>query len=129
MDQKKMFASSLQIDTDKSLLQLFESVLSASDSEARYNFNEVPPLEILFSFNKRIEILDFKWTFRLEKVAVNPIDLICEEIINPMAAMLNAQVKRIELLKKKFDIVEKDYIRKMSEMEKTLYRSPLNENR
>ncbi len=124
-----MFAPSLQIDTDRSLLQLFETVLSMSDVDARYNFNQVPPLEILFSFNKRIEILDFKWTFRMEKVAINPIDLVCQEIINPMSAMLEGQLKRIELLKRKFDIIQKDYIRKMSEMEKALYKSPLNEDR
>ncbi len=77
MEQKKLFAPSLQIDTDKSLLQLFESVLSSSDIDARYNLNEAPHGDILFSFNKRIEILDFKWTFRLERVGINVIDLVC----------------------------------------------------
>jgi hypothetical protein len=38
-------------------------------------------------------------------VAINPIDLVCQEIINPMSAMLEGQLKRIELLKRKFDII------------------------
>ena len=46
-----------------------------------------------------------------------------------MTAMLDAELKRIDMLKKKFDVVEKDYMRKMTEMEKALYRSPLNEDR
>lgn len=32
------------------------------------------------------------------------------------------------MLRKRFDLIEKDYIRKMSEMEKTLYKSPLIED-
>jgi DNA-binding ferritin-like protein (Dps family) len=42
-----------------------------------------------------------------------------------MAAALQAQGRRVELLKKRFEMVEKDYMRKMSEMEKNLYKSPL----
>ena len=34
----------------------------------------------------------------------------------------------MELLKKRFELVEKDYMRKMSEMEKALYKSPLAED-
>ena len=48
--------------------------------------------------------------------------------MGPLYAALQAQGRRVEILKKKFELVEKDYIRKMSEMEKGLYKSPLIED-
>jgi hypothetical protein len=42
---------------------------------------------------------------------------------------LDAQTKRLELLRKRFEQVEKDYLRKMTEMEKGLYKSPLIEDK
>jgi DNA-binding ferritin-like protein (Dps family) len=39
--------------------------------------------------------------------------------------VLQAQTNRIDRMKRRFEQVEKDYLRKMTEMEKNLYRSPL----
>jgi hypothetical protein len=69
-----------------------------------------------FTFKKRIEIFDFNWVFKMQKVSCNPVELICRELISPLAAVLSAQSKRIELMKKRFEQVEKDYLRKMTEM-------------
>lgn len=110
-------------------MSLLESLLSTSDSDPRtlYNFWETKSFEMHFTFKKMIKIFDFNWTFKLKKTNCNPVQLVCRELITPLATALQAQTNRIERLKRKFDQVEKDYIRKMTEMEKNLYRSPLLE--
>lgn len=83
-------------------MALFESLLSASDPEALYQFKEGTHGEMQFVFKKRIEIYDFSWAFRLQRVACNPVELVCRELLSPLASVLQAQTKRIELLKKRF---------------------------
>jgi len=48
--------------------------------------------------------------------------------MNPLLTALEAQTKRIQMIRKRFEQIEKEYIRKMTEMEKTLYKSPLIES-
>jgi hypothetical protein len=125
LEEKSKYARSLEIKENRDLLLLFESLLSTSDPEALYIFTELKDGVINFTFKKRINIFDFSWSLKLLKVNYNPVDLICREILNPLAVTLEAQTRRIDMLRKRFDLIEKDYIRKMSEMEKTLYKSPL----
>lgn len=61
----------------------------------------------------------------MAKTPYNLVEITCRELLAPMAAALQAQGRRVEMLKKRFEMVEKDYMRKMSEMEKNLYKSPL----
>jgi hypothetical protein len=125
LEEKTKYAKSLELKSNRDLLLLFESLLSTSDPEALYIFTELKEGVINFTFKKRIHIYDFNWALKLLKVNYNPIDLICREILNPLSVTLEAQARRIDMLRKRFDLIEKDYIRKMSEMEKTLYKSPL----
>ena len=127
LQHKNHYANSLEIKDKKDLLSLFESLLSFSDSEAVYQFKEQGS-EIHFTFQKLITIYAFSWTFKLQKANCNPVELVCREIITPFASVLEAQTKRIDMLKKKFEQIEKEYIRKMTEMEKNLYKSPLLED-
>lgn len=71
---------------------------------------------MLFTFKKMIKIFDFNWTFKLKKANCNPVELICKELLTPLACALQAQSNRMERIKRKFEQVEKDYIRKMTEM-------------
>lgn len=48
-----------------------------------------------FTFKKRIEIYDFSWVFKLQRVSCNPVELVCKELLSPLASVLQAQVKRI----------------------------------
>jgi hypothetical protein len=128
LEDKQRFARSLELKEGKDLLLLFDTLLSCSDPEATYVFTEVKETTVNFTLRKRIAIFDFSWTLRLAKVACNAVELLCRELIAPLAAALAAQSKRVELLRQRFDLVEKDYMRKMSEMEKALYKSPLAED-
>lgn len=102
IEQKNSFNKPLELKEHKDLLLLFESLLSTSDCDATYLFNELKKDEIQFTFKKRIQIFDFSWTFKLLKVNCNPIELICKEILNPLVVTLEAQARRIELIKKRF---------------------------
>lgn len=46
-------------------------------------------------FKKRIEIYDFSWVFKLQKVNCNPVELVCRELLSPLASVLQAQTRRI----------------------------------
>lgn len=128
LEDKKKYANSLEIKDIKDLLSLFEGLLSQSDPLAQYSFKEDFQGEMEFTFKKRINIYDFEWVFKLKKVNQAPIQLICKEIINPLAFALECQCKRVELMKKRFEQIEKEYVRKMSEMERALYKSPLQDD-
>ena len=73
---------------------LLESLLAKEDKEAQYEFSELSQTDISFVFSKRIKIYDFSWSFKLPKVPAVPLDLICRQIISPLAAALEAQSKR-----------------------------------
>lgn len=128
LEDKQRFARSLELKEGRDLLLLFDSLLSASDPEAHYAFAEGKEGVISFTFRKRIAIFDFSWMLKLAKAACNPVELLCRELIGPLSAALAAQGRRVELLRKRFELVEKDYMRKMSEMERALYKSPLVED-
>ena len=84
-------------------MALFESLLTASDKDARYNFDENSHEGKSFTFEKRIEIFDFKWVFKLQKVTCNPVELICRELLSPLAAVLEAQTRRIRQLRARLE--------------------------
>lgn len=104
LEDKQRYARSLELKESRDLLLLFESLLSSSDPEATYVFTEIKEA-LSFTFRKRITIFDFSWTLRLVRVACSPVELICRELIGPMAAALQAQTRRVELLRKRFDLI------------------------
>jgi hypothetical protein len=57
---------------------------------------------VVFTFRKRITIFDFSWKLELASAKCNPVELLCRELIGPMAAALQAQAKRVEMLRKRF---------------------------
>lgn len=41
--------------------------------------------------------------------------MMCKDIINPLSKTLNAQEKRIAIMRKKMEIMEKDLLKRMTE--------------
>jgi hypothetical protein len=105
LDDKQRYARSLELKEGRDLLLLFENLLSASDPEASYIFTELKEGGINFTFRKRIAIFDFSWTLRLSKTPCNPVEVTCRELVGPLAAALQAQARRVELLRKRFELV------------------------
>ena len=104
LEEKAKYAKSLQVNSNKDLLTLFESLLSTTDTDPRteYIFKDAQAGEMHFTFKKMIKIFDFNWTYKLKKVNCNPIELICRELLTPLASALKAQANHLERVKRRF---------------------------
>lgn len=68
------------------------------------------------------------WKFSLIELEADIVSMMCKDIINPLARTINAQEKRIEIMKKKIKLIEDNLLKRMTEIEKTHYKSALNED-
>jgi hypothetical protein len=126
LEDKQKYAKSLEIKENRDLITLFTTLLSASDTDALYLFKESGTNDINFTFKKRIQIFDFTWTFKLHKVNFNPVDMVCREMINPLSSVIEGQNRRMMVLGQQFKHIEKEYLKKMTEMERYYYKSPFD---
>lgn len=74
-EDKEKYAKTLEVTDKKGLMNLFESLLTATDPDPKtiYSFKETQSSEMQFTFKKKIKFFDFNWTFKLKKVNCNPV--------------------------------------------------------
>ena len=79
-EDKEKYAKTLEVTDKKGLMNLFESLLTATDPDPKtiYSFKETQSSEMQFTFKKKIKFFDFNWTFKLKKVNCNPVELVCK---------------------------------------------------
>lgn len=81
-----------------------------------------------FEIEKELEVYRLMWKFSLIELETDIVSMMCKDIINPLARTINAQEKRIEIMRKKIKLIEDNLMKRMTESEKTHYKSALNED-
>ena len=84
---------------------------------------------MLFELSTIINVYPFKWEFHCHKIDDEQFcQLITEDLANPLLCTLKTMETRIDLLKKQYIDLERDYIKKLTDKERQMYKPRLDDS-
>lgn len=74
--------------------------MSNPEQKALYKFIKKNTGDLTFEIEKEIEVYPLTWRFELLELECDISNMMCKDIINPLTRTLNAQEKRIEIMRR-----------------------------
>jgi len=129
MQEKEKFNKALQVTSTQGILDILVKPISNFDKQAEYTFTHMKTEDsLLFEINTIINIYPLKWQFMCYRVESEQFfEVLTEDVVNPLICTLKAMETRISLIKKQYHDLETDYVKRLNDKEKQMYRSRLED--
>jgi hypothetical protein len=128
-DEKQRFNAAIEINNIDGILELLKEFISEPNKEATYRFQEFDDGNLTFEINAKIEIYLFKWKFDLVQVdQTQQMEMIAEELVNPLLLTVKSMETRVNMLKKAIGDLEMDLLKRMTEKEKSTFKSKVDDS-
>jgi len=116
LKEKAQFNSALQVNGVQGILEILGEPISAFDKQAEYTFTRMQRDEaILFELSTIITVYPFKWQFYCNRVEDDQFfEILTEDLVNPLLCALKTMETRIDMIKKQYNDLERDYMKKIN---------------